>query len=58
MPVVTPQPPPYLWTLATRQDSALVAAMAARAHEDAAMIEGAHLTEREARAMFAQEDRP
>lgn len=43
--------------IASQQDSTLVAAMAARAHEDGALIEGADLTEREARALFALEDR-
>lgn len=42
--------------IASQQDSALVAAMAAQAHEDGALIEGADLTEREARALFALED--
>ena len=44
--------------IAIHEDSTLVAAMAARALEDAALIEGAHLSEAEARAWFAQEDRP
>lgn len=44
--------------IACQQDSALVAAMAAQAHEDGALIEGAELTEGEARALFALEDRP
>lgn len=57
MPIVTTtQPPPYLWTLATQQDASLVAAMAERAQEDGTLIEGAELTEREARALFALED--
>jgi len=44
--------------IATQQDAALVAAMAARAQEDAALIHGAGLTEQQARAWFALEDRP
>lgn len=43
--------------IACQQDASLVAAMAARAQEDSALIDGADLTEGEARALFALEDR-
>lgn len=42
-------------TVATQTDAAIVAAMAREALEDAALIEGAGLTEPEARALFAGE---
>ena len=41
--------------LATQQDAALVAAMARQAHDDADLIDGAVLTEREARALWTLE---
>jgi hypothetical protein len=41
--------------LATQQDAALVAAMARQAHDDADLIDGAVLTERESRALWTLE---
>jgi hypothetical protein len=41
--------------LATQQDAALVAAMARQAHDDADLIDGAVLTECEARALWTLE---
>ncbi len=38
--------------IATQEDAALVVAMARQAAEDAALIDGAALTEREARALW------
>ena len=43
--------------IATQKDSAIVAAMAHQAEEDAGLIEGADLTENEARAYFAALER-
>lgn len=41
--------------IATQEDSAIVVAMAHQALDDAALIEGAELSEAEARAMFEME---
>lgn len=41
--------------IATQENAALVVAMARQALNDAALIEGAGLTEAEARAMFEME---
>lgn len=41
--------------LASQQDASLVAAMARQAQEDADLIDGAVLTEREARALWTLE---
>jgi hypothetical protein len=43
--------------IATQEDAAFVVAMATRALEDRALIEGAGLTEGQARAWFALEDK-
>lgn len=44
-----------LFSLATQEDAAIVVAMAQHALEDAALIEGAGLTDAEAQAMFESE---
>jgi len=44
--------------IASQEDAAVVAAMARQAQEDAELIDGAGLTEREARALWALEAQP